>query len=217
MKFCQKIFCLLFLLLITSVSCTTIDMSLSKKIDISKKLKKVAVLPFEIKGVKWGDEFADAITHNFFKSGEIEVVERESIEKILKEQKLSMTGIIDPNRAARLGKLIGADVILLGNGKALRRDKKNKDVSDKNLIDTFTLKAINVETGSLLLIVRKEPGIAWNTEYRLKWCLSGSCIWDRNDILHESSTYDDISRQIVKKILTAIKQIKVKNDSKKNS
>jgi hypothetical protein len=125
-----------------------------------------------------------------------------------------MSGLIDSKKAARLGKLFGADVILIGHGKVLRRDRKNKDVSDKNLIDTFTLKAINVETGALLITVRKEPGIAWNTEYKLKMCGGLGCIWSRNDILRESSTYDDISRQIVRKILEAIKKIedeKIKN------
>ncbi len=190
---------------ISIIGCSTIDVALSSRVDVQKKMKKIAVFPFDVKGAGWGDEFSDSIIHQFFKSGAVEVVERDAIERILKEQRLSMTGLIDDAQVVKIGRLLGADVIILGRGSSLRHYYKGSDVP--NLIDTFSLKAISVEKGELLFTVRKEPGIAWDWRYRSKFCLSGTLIWDKNDVLMESSRYDDISKQIVKKILEAIAEI----------
>jgi len=198
---------------ISFIGCSSIDVNISKKVDVNKKMKKVAVLPFDVKGAGWGDEFADAITHQFFKTGKIEVAEREAIEKIMKEQNLTMTGIVEDNeQATRVGQLLGADVIIIGRGSALQHTEDGKPV--QNLIDTFTLKALSVERGELLFTVRKEPGSAWDWRYRTKFCLSFSLIWDREDVLIESSRYDDISKQIVKNVLVAIKEIEEQKKAK---
>lgn len=181
------------------LNCTTIDIAVSKKIDINEKMNKVAVFPFDIKDAEWGDQFSDSITHYLFKSGKVEVAEREAIEKIFKEQGLLMSGAIDQKAAAQIGKLLGVDVIIMGRGSALR--VKKEGTATNNLIDTFSLKAVSVETASLLFTVRKEPGRAWDWRYRMKFCCGGMVIWNRDDILIQSSEYDDISRQIVAKIL----------------
>ncbi|HSV96637.1 MAG TPA: CsgG/HfaB family protein [Spirochaetota bacterium] len=146
-------------------ACSTIDIAITKKVDVSKKLNKVAVFPFDVKGAAWGDEFSDAISHYFFKTGRVEVVEREALERILNEQNLSMTGFIDDKSAVKIGKLLVADVILVGR-------------------------------------------------YYAKYCCSLSLIWDRNDILIGSSRYDDISRQIVKKVLSTLDEIEKKKSIK---
>ncbi len=188
-------------------SCTSIDVATHKEIKLHKKMKKVAVFPFDVKGATWGDEFADAISHQFFKQTNIEVVEREAIERILKEQQLSMTGLIDDKQAVKIGKMLGADVIILGRGHALRHYEKGRQVP--NLIDTFSLKAIGVESGSLLCTVRKEPGRAWTWGYRAKYCCSLTLIWDSKDILVQSSRYDEIARQVVKRIITIMEKEKI--------
>jgi len=149
------------------VGCSTIDVAINQRVDVTKKLNKIVVFPFEIKDAHWGDEFSDAITHHLFKTGRVDVVERQELEKILKEQKLSMTGILDSDKTVRVGKLLGADVMVIGRGTAL--DTGNKTHEGKNLVDTFMLKVVSVETGSLLITVRKEPGTAWTWWYRMKF------------------------------------------------
>lgn len=62
------------ILLISLLSCTSIDVAYTNKQTIQKRMKRVAVLPFKIAGADWGNEFADAIPHQFFKSGKVTVL-----------------------------------------------------------------------------------------------------------------------------------------------
>ena len=172
------------------------------------KLNKIVVFPFEIKSAHCGDEFSDSITHYLFKTGRVDVVERQELEKILKEQRLSMTGLLDSDKSARVGKLLGADVMVLGRGTAL--DIGQRDQEGKNLVDTFMLKVVSVETGSLLITVRKEPGTAWTWWFRMKFCCSLSLLYDRKDALCQSSRYDEIARQIASRIVEALDEIERK-------
>lgn len=193
---------LLGLLALSVLGCSTIDVALSPKIDIKKKMNKIAVFAFDVKGANWGDEFSDCISHHFFKSRRVEVVEREAIERIIKEQNLTISGLVDDAGAVKIGKLLGADVIIIGRGSALRVPSKSGE--EPNLIDTFSIKGIGVENGDLLFTVRKEPGAAWDWRYRMKYCCSGTLIWGGRDVLIQSSRYDDISKQVVRRMLETL-------------
>lgn len=192
--------------------CSTIDVAVNQRVDVTKKLNKIVVFPFEIKNAHWGDEFSDAVTHHLFKTGRVEVVERQELEKILKEQKLSMTGLLDSDKTVKVGRLLGADVIVIGRGTALELGSDTQE--KKNLIDTFMLKVVSVETGTLLITVRKEPGIAWTWWYRFKYCCSLTLLYNRNDALLESAKYDEISRQIAGRIVEALQEIEMKKGAK---
>ena len=65
------------------------------------------------------------------------VVERENLEKVLEEQKLSLGGFVDPLKIKELGKLVSADAVLLGNviffsveDKELSKEYRSKDYKD---------------------------------------------------------------------------------------
>lgn len=66
------------------------------------------------------------------------IVERERLEEVLKEQKLTRTKQFDPTTAARVGKLLGAELILTGNYFEMLGSLR---------IDS---RIINVETGQIL-------------------------------------------------------------------
>lgn len=187
--------------------CSTIDVAINQRVDVTKKLNKIIVFPFDIKSAQWGDEFSDSITHYLFKTGRVDVVERQELEKILKEQRLSMSGLLDSDKTARVGKLLGADVMVIGRGTAL--DTGQRDQEGKNLVDTFMLKVVSVETGSLLITVRKEPGTAWTWWFRMKFCCTLS-LFTRKDALVESSKYDEVARQIANRIVEALNEIEMK-------
>jgi len=207
----KKIFLFLSILLsVLAFGCSTIDVATSDKVNLPKKMKKIAIFPFQVSGANWGPEFSDAISHQFFKIGKIEVVEREMLQKIIKEKAFAMSGFVDEGKAVEIGKFIGADVIIVGRGSALKFRFPGEHNYIPNLIDTFSLKALNVETGALIITVRKKPGRDWDGEYRAKWCCSGTMIWNRDDITEESSKYDEIAEKIVINILDAIKETKEK-------
>lgn len=48
-------------------------------------------------------------------SGKVIVVERYRLERVIEEQKLGLTGLVDANTAAQVGKLTGADYLVVGN------------------------------------------------------------------------------------------------------
>ena len=65
------------------------------------------------------------------------VVERENLEKVLEEQKLSLGGFVDPLKIKELGKLVSADAVLLGNviffsveEVEISKEYKSKDYKD---------------------------------------------------------------------------------------
>ncbi|NQV37487.1 MAG: hypothetical protein HQ509_05705 [Candidatus Marinimicrobia bacterium] len=100
-------------------------------------------------------------------NGHFTVIEREELEKVLDEQSLSMTGLVDDIDAAYIGKLLGVDAIILGSGSYSVTDnggwyeQKYKDKDGKKhtsytykvfrLIDVvINYKVVSVETGQIL-------------------------------------------------------------------
>jgi len=104
----------------TSTSPTTA----AKKLIIGKKTIKlvgermgIAVLPFENKGASrdLGEIVFDKMITALFNLSRFKVIERDQLERILQEQQLGMTGVIDASTAAEIGKGIGVDAILMGS------------------------------------------------------------------------------------------------------
>lgn len=201
-------------------SCTTIDIVLNDS-NAHKKMKKIAILPFNITDpstngqATWGNEFADTMIHQFLKCKRgFDVVERDALNKILKEKKMAMSGAVDTDQAVAIGKLLGADVIIFGNGTVLRHVHSTTRKSEQGLIDTFSFRVVSVEDAKILISGRKESGRAWDWGYRLKYMCCGlptfTLFFDREDVLIDSSKYDDIAKQIVKKILMEIDEILLK-------
>lgn len=56
--------------------------------------------------------FADAVVTEFLGIG-ISVIDRQNMDAMLKEHELTQTGTIDPETAKRIGKITGADAILV--------------------------------------------------------------------------------------------------------
>lgn len=81
--------------------------------------RKVAVIDFENK-TKYGERrlgnaASDILITELGKTGKFILIEREKLNKVLEEQKLGMTGIIDPNTIATVGKILGLDAIITGS------------------------------------------------------------------------------------------------------
>ena len=98
----------------------------------------VAILDYDIKlpgNKELGSQMADILTARLSIEGSIRLVERAKLGTILDEHKLKLSGIVDSDKAVRVGKLVGAQLLLMGRG--FKMDKKLWIVT----------KAVGVETG----------------------------------------------------------------------
>ena len=104
----------------------------------------LAVLPFQTKGLgtEMGEiNVVEQMMTTFFNLNRFKLFERTQMEKILEEQKLGMTGILDASTAAEIGKGIGVDAIVLGT---VTRAGANIAI-DARLIDTETAEIITAQ------------------------------------------------------------------------
>lgn len=62
-----------------------------------------------------GSGVADIFVSEAFRSGHFRITERAEIDKILLEQNLAQSGRIDPSTAADVGRITGAELIVLGS------------------------------------------------------------------------------------------------------
>lgn len=77
----------------------------------------VAVLDFETPdpSVKdYGSQLALLVNTHLSMAGNLILVEREELDKLLSEQELGLSGTVDPGTAARIGQLTGAKVLITG-------------------------------------------------------------------------------------------------------
>ncbi len=70
------------------------------------------------------DMLIAALAKEAKRTGAFRVVEREQLDKILAEQKLATTGVIDPATAARFGRILGAQLVLTGSVTELSIETK---------------------------------------------------------------------------------------------
>ena len=111
-----------------------------------KKIK-VAVLDFQLQGegfetADMGMIVAEWFTTALVKEGRFDVVERALLNKILNEQKMSVSGIIDENSTTQLGKILGVKIIISGSVMKLRQ------------VLEINARIIDVETASIIAAER---------------------------------------------------------------
>ncbi len=97
------------------------DMSLVQLVDYSSlKLDEgtpTSIAPFAAAGetiVPSAEYFTEQMAHSLSKNKVFKVVERRDMQKIMKELELQQTGIVDDEGAAKVGKMLGAKMIVTG-------------------------------------------------------------------------------------------------------
>ncbi len=80
---------------------------------------KIAVLDFEQKGrfetEDIGKMVAEWLTTDLVGTGRFDIIERKYLDKVLAEQKVGVSGIVDPSSASRLGQVLGVKTIVTGS------------------------------------------------------------------------------------------------------
>lgn len=90
-------------------ACATPNVAYNPRADFSS-IKRVAVLPFS---GQQGDLAADLMTQSLLQHG-ADVVERQRLDAVMREQSLSASPSFDPATAKQLGRLLGVDALFVG-------------------------------------------------------------------------------------------------------
>ncbi len=107
----------------------------------AQQKKRVAVLDFEYGTVRSyvasifgtdqdvGRGIADLIVEKLVQDGVYSVIERKALDKILREQNFANSDRADASTAARIGRVLGVDAIIMGSITQFGRDDKSTGVA----------------------------------------------------------------------------------------
>ncbi|OGR86482.1 MAG: hypothetical protein A3A86_06795 [Elusimicrobia bacterium RIFCSPLOWO2_01_FULL_60_11] len=122
---------------------------------------RIAVLPFEsgnpyISGTSMSDCFVVRILQQI---PGLQVIERKDLMKILQEQKLTLSGIIRPDKFNKLGMILGVDAVLVGSVETL------EVIQSVEGSIAVTVKLVEVSTGRVLWADRQKISHAsWSVQ-----------------------------------------------------
>jgi len=116
-----------------------------------------------------GKGITDLLIANLVKNGTYSIIERAALDKLMAEQNFSNSDRANPSSAAKLGKLLGVDAIVVGSITQFGNETKNRNVggggggwhgygvggighSKSNANVGVTARIVNVDTGEILAI-----------------------------------------------------------------
>lgn len=142
----------------------SISYSLTEKIEKAEK-KILAVADFtDLQGnvTELGRFLAEELSVVLAGAGKgFEVVDRTHLKTLLREHKLSMTGLIDPQTAKKLGQLAGVDALITGTitpfGDSVRLTTKILDLSTAKVISASSANIAKTQAIEELLTRGIEP------------------------------------------------------------
>ena len=134
--------------------------------DLKGLKKRVAVMDFDDRagyGHNVGPGISDMLVTSLVQTGKFIVIEREQLDEILKEQSLGASGVVTPQSAAQIGKVLGVELMVTGSvtefgekkesiggrfggigGKLTTREARS--VVDIRIVDTETAEILLSET-----------------------------------------------------------------------
>ncbi len=132
---------------------------------------KIAIIEFsDIQGniTNLGRYLAEELTTRLYRTGKFEVVERQLMNKLIKEQELGMSGYIDDNTAISLGQILGVDAIASGSitdlGKSIKVNARLISTESGKVFSVASVKIPKDETIRMLLGQTFEPLTTIKTE-----------------------------------------------------
>lgn len=85
----------------------------------------VAIIDFESKAPgnpELGKQLGDILTARMSIYDQFKLVERQKLEDLLKEHQLNLTGMVDTNQAIKVGKMLGARIMIFGRAFPVDKD-----------------------------------------------------------------------------------------------
>lgn len=87
----------------------------------------------------------------------LKVVDRENLERILEEQRLSLSGVVDEQTAVRVGNLMGAQAVLSGDVVNYQEIPGQLRRTTKDGFEAFRVEQVNRETNEKFFVTRYKP------------------------------------------------------------
>ena len=197
--------------------------------------KRIAILNFEYGTVQSnvnlifggaqdiGKGIADLLVDRLVNDGRYSVIERKALDKIMAEQNFSNSDRADPNSAAKLGRLLGVDAIVIGSITQFGRDDQNKNYGGSAVsglgarygiggIGTKKAKAVvaisarmvNVDTGEIIAVA---TGTGSSERGGTSLLGSGGSVWNNGGGSYDMSSKnfgDTIIGEAVGKAVTDV-------------
>jgi curli biogenesis system outer membrane secretion channel CsgG len=147
---------------------------------LAQQKKRIAILDFEYgtvstyvsqifgTNVDVGKGISDLLVEKLVNGGKFSVIERKVLDKVLKEQNFQNSDRADSSTAAKLGKILGVDAILVGSITQFGRDDKQTNVGgfgrvtggigiggigrrESKAVVAISTRMVNIETAEILL------------------------------------------------------------------
>jgi curli biogenesis system outer membrane secretion channel CsgG len=123
---------------------------------------RVAVLSFENESTwsYWGDNLgavaADELVTQLFQTGSFAMIERAQLDALLAEQDLGASGAVDASTAARIGQLLGAQLVLTGSITQFSIERtsggfRSLGASVSRAEAVLDVRLVNTTTGEIML------------------------------------------------------------------
>jgi len=129
------------------------------------KKTKIAVLDFSLQGKNFETADMGKIVAEWFitamvKEGRFEVVERGMLQKIIAEQKLALSGVVDETTATQLGKVLGVKVVITGTVMQLQGiteiNARIIDVESASIITAENVRSSNTASLQQMVVQMSE-------------------------------------------------------------
>jgi curli biogenesis system outer membrane secretion channel CsgG len=139
---------LIFIIFMFILSCASTKVYVKNEHKLSK-VKKIAVLPFLCNKQEIGLNIASSLSSNLVVSKYI-VIERTQLNRILQEQGLTLTGVVEDYNVA-IGKIKGIDALIVGNATVSQGWAGTAFGGYIDYVSNCNARLIDLETGEVLL------------------------------------------------------------------
>jgi len=171
---------MLFLAVMGLLTCT-LTVAASAQASATPRKKRIAIMDFDYatvhggiaaifgQDIDIGKGVADLLVTNLVKDGSYSIIERKALDKILTEQNFSNSDRANPNSAAKIGKLLGVDAIVVGSITEFGNETKNTNLGGaggalggfglgglghkkSKAVVALTARMVDIDTGEILAV-----------------------------------------------------------------
>ncbi|MEO8733937.1 MAG: CsgG/HfaB family protein [Flavobacteriales bacterium] len=132
---------------------------------VEKGRYAIAVLPFSVASDGRRSHAAEAASLQAYANEALtglndpflRVVDRDNFQKILDEQRLGMSGVVDESTAVSAGKLVGAQAVIMGTVIAYQEEPGKLRSNVRNGYESYEEKQLNKETNQYTAVTKYKP------------------------------------------------------------